>query len=154
MPRFAGWVLAAVFSLGLASAAHADIIVCNEYPVRIRVAFAYDESGKTPAAGWWPVNPKDCRGVDFAFKGGVIYYTADSDKYREGRKTLSYHWGNKKELFVPAKDFKVDDAAGKRRGAKASMFSQVELSSQQQAKPVAITFQFKEGGTTTTVNFK
>jgi hypothetical protein len=84
--RITALVIVALF--GLSSAALADISVCNDFRARIRVALASENGGAFPAAGWWAVDPKACRDVAFPFQGAVLYYTADSDPYREGNKTL------------------------------------------------------------------
>ena len=146
--------LAIVAQFGLSSAALADISVCNDFRARIRVALASENGGAFPAAGWWAVDPKACRDIDFPFQGAVLYYTADSDPYREGNKTLQDHWGNKKELFVGTKDFKFEHAEKRQPGSKPSKFSFATLSEQQQSKPVSIVIRFSSGSTTINVKLK
>jgi uncharacterized membrane protein len=154
MRRLAELTTALVSILVPCSATHADIVVCNDFRVRVRVALAYEQPAGISAAGWWSVEPKACKDIDFAFTGAFFYYTADSDSYKERRKTMTDHWGNKKELFVPSKDFKTDDAGRKGRNAGPVKFSQVELTQQQQAKPVVITLRFSSGSTTTEIKLK
>lgn len=147
-------VLAIIAQFGLSSAAFADISVCNDFRVRIRVALASENGGAFPAAGWWAVDPKACRDVDFPFQGAVLYYTADSDPYREGNKTLQDHWGNKKELFVGAKDFKFDRAEQRQPGGKPAKFSFATVSEKLQSKPMSIVIRFVSGNTSITVKPK
>ena len=154
MRRFARLTTATILSFGLCAAAHADIVACNDFRAPIRVALAYEREGGIASAGWWRVEPNACRDIDFAFAGATLYYTADSEPYKDGSKTFRDHWGNKKELFIPSKDFKTNEANRKERNAKPVMFSQTELSPQQQAKPVVITYRFSSGTTTTNIKFK
>lgn len=155
MRRFATLPVSLVVVFGICSAARADIVACNDFRAPLRVALAYERDGRIAAAGWWSVQPNACRDIDFSFSGATLYYAADSEPYQDGGKTYRDHWGNKKELFVPSKDFKTSDAANsKARGAKSEMFSMTSLSPQQQAKPVAITFRFNSGNTTTQIKFK
>lgn len=153
MRRFTRLTAATILSFGLCAAAHADIVACNDFRAPIRVAFAYEREGGIASAGWWRVEPNACRDIDFAFAGATLYYTADSEPYKDGSKTFRDHWGNKKELFIPSKDFKTNEANRKER-KKPVMFSQTELSPQQQAKPVVITYRFSSGTTTTNIKFK
>lgn len=152
--RFATLTTASVFSLGFYAAAYADIVACNNFRAPICLALAYDSDGGVASAGWWRLEPNSCRDIDFAFKGASLYNTADSEPYKDGGKTYRDHWGNKKELFVSSKDFKTNEAHRRWRGAKPMMFSQTELSPQQQAKPVVITYHFTPGRTTTEIKFK
>lgn len=154
MTRFALLFATTAIVLSLGAAAQADIVACNDFRAPLRVALASERAGGIAAAGWWRVEPNACRDIDFAFTGASLYYAADSDSYRDGGKTYRDHWGNKKELFVPTKDFKTDNADRKQRGAKSVMFSQASLSPQQQAKPLVITFRFSSGSTTTQIKFK
>jgi uncharacterized membrane protein len=154
MQRFVMRIAAIVMLIAPTSAAYADIMVCNDFRARVRVAFAFEGPSGIASAGWWVVEPNACKDVDFAFTGGSFYYAADSDSYKEGGSNMRDHWGNKKELFVPSKDFKTDDAGRKRRDTKPVKFSEVRLSEQQQSKPVLITLRFSSGTTTTQIKFK
>jgi len=147
-------MLAIVAQLALSSAALADITVCNSFRTRIRVALGYEDSNGFHAAGWWAVDANACRNVDFPFQGSVLYYTAVSNSYREGRKTFHNTWGNEKKLFVPRKDFKIDYADHRRRGAKPTMFSLAKVSEQLQSKPIEITLSFTSGSTTVSMKSK
>lgn len=137
--------VAAFLSFG--SGARADISVCNDFVATVHVAFAYPNGEKVTAAGWWSVDPKKCADVNFPFTGATLYYTANSDNYKQGRKTYHDHWGNKKELYVTSKKFNTDDAQSRRRGTKGQMFSLFELAKPLQGKPVQITFHFQKGST-------
>jgi uncharacterized membrane protein len=154
MQRFVMRIAPILLLFAPMSAAYADIIVCNDFRARVRVALAFEGPSGVASAGWWIVEPSACKDIDFVFPGGSFYYAADSDSYKEGRNTMKDHWGNKKELFVPTKDFKTDDAGRKRRDAKPVKFSEVRLSEQQQSKPVLITLRFSSGTTTTQIKFK
>jgi uncharacterized membrane protein len=147
-------MLAIVAQLALSSAALADITVCNSFRTRIRVALAYEDSNGFHAAGWLAVDRNACRNVDFPFQGSVLYYTAESNSYREGRKTFHNTWGNEKELFVPRKDFNIDNADHRRRGAKPTMFSVTRVSERLQSKPIEITLSFTSGSTTVSMKSK
>jgi len=154
MQRFVMRIAAFVLLLAPMSAAYADIVVCNDFRVRVRVALAFEGPSGIASAGWWSVEPNACKDIDFAFPGASFYYAADSDSYKEGGSSMRDHWGNKKELFVPTKDFKTDDAGRKRRDAKPVKFSEVRLSELQQSKPVVITLRFSSGTTTTQIKIK
>lgn len=147
-------IAAASLILATTSAARADIVVCNDFRARVRVALAFESPSGIVSAGWWSVEPNACKDIDFTFTGPTFFYTANSDSYKEGRSTMRDHWGNKRELFVPSKDFKTDDAGRKRRDAKPVKFSEVRLSEQQQSKPVLITLRFSSGTTTTQIKIK
>jgi uncharacterized membrane protein len=147
-------VLAIAAQVALSSATLADISICNDFRARIRAALAQEEAGAFRAAGWWAVDPNACRDIDFPFQGAVLYYTADSDTYREGNKTLRDHWGNKQELFVGNKDFKFTNAEKRQPNAKPAKFSLVSVSEKLQAKPVVIVIRFTSGSTTVTVKAK
>ncbi len=137
------------------SAARADISVCNEFTARIHVAFAYPVEERFTGQGWWNVDPNQCAVIDFSFQGGRLYYTADSDEYKSGGTSRSRdHWGNKTPLFLTRKDFKSNDLNKQHPGTKREMFSYVELTAQQQANPVTITFHFVSGSTTINVKMK
>lgn len=146
--------LAIVAQFGLSSAALADISVCNDFRARVHVALASENGGAFHAAGWWAVDPNACRDIDFPFQGAVLYYTADSDPYREGNKTLRDHWGNKKELFVGTKDFKFDHAEQRQPGSKPTKFSFATVSEKLQSKPISIVIRFMSGNTSITVKPK
>lgn len=148
MRYLSGVVLAVLTQIALTTAAFADISVCNSFKAPVRVALAYQDDDGFHASGWWAVDPDACRSVDFSFQGSTLYYAAESDSYREGRKTMRDHWGNKKELYISNKDFSFDHANRSRRGAKATMFSSVTVSDQLQSKPIAITIRFTAGNTT------
>lgn len=154
MAFFRSTTLAVVSIIATSPAAMADISVCNEFRARVHVALAYEDSSGFHSAGWWSVDPNACRDIDFSFQSSTLYFTANSDSYREGRQTMTYHWGNKKELFVGSKDFRFDDADRRRRGGKPAMFSFATLSPQLQSKPVTITIRFALGGTTTSIKPK
>jgi uncharacterized membrane protein len=140
--------------LVLSSPARADISVCNDFVAPIHVAFAYQVQGKFTAEGWWSVAPNKCTATDFSFQGSTLYYAADSDSYKSGRGTSHDHWGNKTKLFVTRKKFTSDNASQHRRGTRSEMFSQIELTPQQHAKPVTITLHFTQGSTTINVKMK
>lgn len=149
-----GAALVILVQLVLCSAALADISVCNSFRIPVRVALAYQDDNGYHAAGWWAVDPNACRDIDFQFQGSTIYYTADSNLYKEGGKTVRDHWGNKKELFVPSKDFNFDRVDQARRDAKPAMFSSFSLTAEQKSKPVAITIRFTSGNTMISVKSK
>jgi uncharacterized membrane protein len=132
----------------IGSSARAEMSICNDFQAPIHVAFAYESDGRYTAQGWWRVEPNACQPSDFAYQGTTLYYTADSNNYREGRATKHDHWGNKVKLFVAKKDFKADDAQKSRRGASPAMFSSVALSTPPAGKTLSVTFHFKSGGTT------
>ena len=118
------------------------------------MALAAENGSAFQAAGWWAVDPNACRDIDFPFQGAALYYTADSDPYREGNKTLQDHWGNKKELYVGTKDFKFDRAEQRQPGSKPSKFSSATVSDKLQGKPISIVIRFTSGNTTVTVKAK
>jgi uncharacterized membrane protein len=134
--------------LSLSAPARADITICNEFTAPIHVALAYENQGSFTAAGWWEVGPNACEPADFAFEGSKLYYAADSDDYRSGRFTKHDHWGNKTKLFVSKKKFNSENVERSRSGARAEMFSFVEVSQPTPEKPPKITFHFRSGGTT------
>src|SRR5258708_23494353 len=69
MNRFAIFTVAALSPLVLASAARAEVTVCNDFVTRVYVALAADDAGGAYAKGWWAVEPNACRAVDFPFEG-------------------------------------------------------------------------------------
>jgi uncharacterized membrane protein len=145
--------LAAVAPLALAcNAARAEIIVCNDFRAPIYVALAAEDGRAVNAAGWWSLNPNECKPTEFPFQGTSLYYTADSASYRAGRATSKDHWGNKRPLFVPNQPFKVGDAQSQRPGARLMMFGEAVVSEQFRGKPLSITVRFSAGNTT--VNMK
>jgi uncharacterized membrane protein len=137
--------------LVLGSVAEADITVCNDIRAPIHVAFANQAEDGFSASGWWNVEPNDCKPVDFPFEGAVLYYSADSDEYRDGRATSRDHWGNKVRLFVTRTRFDFDNAERSRRGTRAEMFSSYEVPPSYLGKPAAITLHFTHGSTTINV---
>ncbi len=145
---------AAVALLSFGSAARADISVCNDFTASVHVALAYQNGNAFTAAGWWNVDPNKCVDVNFPFTGATLYYSADSDSYKEGGRTAHYHWGNQKKLYVTDRKFNTDDAEHHRRGSKAEMFSLLQLTEQQQGKPVQITLHFQKGSTSINVKIK
>lgn len=82
---------AAILSFG--SAARADISVCNDFVATIHVALAYPNGDKFTAAGWWNVDSNKCVDVNFSFSGDALYYSADSNNYRQGGEDLSRSLG-------------------------------------------------------------
>lgn len=122
MKWVSGGILVILVQFVLSSAALAGISVCNNFRLPVRVALAYQDDSGFHAAGWWSVDPSACNEIDFQFQGSTIYYTANSNSYREGGKTVHDHWGNKKELFIPSKDFYFDRVDRARRGTKPAMF--------------------------------
>jgi uncharacterized membrane protein len=141
--------------LVLGSAAKADIVVCNDIGAPIHVAFAYPaQGGGFTAAGWWNVEPNECHPVDFLLDGPALYYSANSDGYRDGRMTSRDHWGNKEELFVPKTKFDFDNAERIRRSARPEMFSSYEIPQGFTGKPTTITLHFVHGSTSITIKGK
>ena len=146
--RLATALAAIAISLGFAAAAKAEIMVCNDIDAPIHVAFAYPDQDGVTASGWWNVESNSCQRVDFQFRGGMLYYAANSDSYRDGRATSRDHWGNKERLFVTRAKFDFDNAERSRRGTRPEMFSSYELPPSYQGKPATITFHFVHGSTT------
>ncbi|MGO9358435.1 MAG: tetratricopeptide repeat protein [Xanthobacteraceae bacterium] len=140
--------------LGTASGTASEISICNDFSVRIYVAFAYQAQGGFTAAGWWGADPNKCEPADFSFPGATLYYTADSDEYKNGSDTVHEHWGNDTDLNVISEKFNFDNAQQKRGGTRSEKFSSIELTPQQQGKPVVITFHFSPGHTATDVVIK
>jgi len=154
MRRLVVTVAAVAAWLSFGAAARADISVCNDFGATIHVALAYPNGDKFTAAGWWSVDPGKCLDVNFSFSGATLYYSADSDDYKEGGRTHRYHWGNQKKLYVSAKKFDTDEAERHRRGSQGQMFSSLQLTDQQQGKPLQITLHFQEGSTSINVKIK
>jgi uncharacterized membrane protein len=147
--RQTGPIIGSFVALTLTAAgARAEMSVCNDFQAPIRLALAYEDQGRFVASGWWRAAPGACARVDFAYSGATLYYTADSDSYRDGRFTKRDHWGNKLKLYVETKDFRTVDAAAKRRGAQPAMFSSTSFNAPPPGKTANITFRFKSGGTT------
>jgi tetratricopeptide (TPR) repeat protein len=137
-----------------ASGPGSEISICNDFSTRIYVAFAFQNQGHFTAAGWWDVDPNKCVPADFSFPGATLYYTADSDKFKEGSDSVQEHWGNETSLYVSSQKFNFDSAEQKRGETPSEKFSSIELTAQQQGKPVVITFHFTQGQTTTDVVIK
>jgi uncharacterized membrane protein len=140
--------------LMLGSAAKADIVVCNDIDAQIHVAFAYQARDGFAAAGWWNVEANECRPVDFLFDGATLYYSANSDRYRDGRAINRDHWGNKEELFVTRAKFDFDNAERSRRGTRPEMFSLYDIPQAYLGKSTTITFHFVHGSTTINIRGK
>lgn len=136
------------FTAVAAVPARAAISICNDFSAPIHVAFAAQKEAGYTAAGWWSAAPNSCADADFAFDGGALYYTADSDWYREGRSRKRDHWGNKLKLYVSKAKFSNDDAEKSRRGASAEMFSSADIGTVPAGKTLTITVRFHSGGTT------
>ncbi len=148
MNRLVTYALAAATLALAGNAAHADVTVCNDFGAPVYVALAADESGAVHAAGWWSVDPHECKGVDFAFQGTSLYYTADSAPYRAGGATNRDHWGNKRALYVAKSRFSSDDAQVRRPGTRQSLFGEAVVGGQLRGKPVSVTLRFSPGSTT------
>jgi uncharacterized membrane protein len=141
-------------SLFIGASPQTEISLCNDFHSKVFVALAYLDQGTFTARGWWSVDPHRCEPADFLFPGSTIYYTADSDDYKQDGKTMTDHWGNKTQLFVSNKKFNFDHAENPRDGASGESFSLIELSEKQQLRPVKITFHFTSGSTTTDIDMK
>jgi uncharacterized membrane protein len=151
----AAFVVAFVVAfLAFGSAARADISICNDFVASIDVALAYPTDEAFVGAGWWRVEPNKCISPNFAFHGDALYYTADSDDYKEGNKSFADHWGNKINLYVTDKAFNTDAADRPWGTAKSEMFSAVELTDQQKGKALVITLHFSKGTTSIDVKIK
>jgi len=150
--NLAATAIAAFLVLG--SAAKADIVVCNDIEAPIHVAFAYQARDGITAAGWWNVDANECRPVDFLFEGTTLYYSANSDGYRDGRMMSRDHWGNKEELFVTKAKFDFDNAERSRRYTRPQMFSPYEVPQGFVGKPATITLHFVHGSTTINIKGK
>jgi uncharacterized membrane protein len=148
MRRLVTATVAIAILLVLGSIAEADIMVCNDIGAPIHVAFANRVQDSFSASGWWSVGPNDCIPVDFQFQGTTLYYSADSDDYRDGRATSRDHWGNKVRLFVTRTKFDFDNADRSRRGTRAEMFSSYDVPQSYSEKSAVITFRFIHGSTT------
>ncbi len=135
------------FALVFAAAARADITVCNEFDTTIHVAFASQVDSGYSAAGWWTVGPNDCQTTDYVLQGDTLYYTADSDSYRNGRGTAKDHWGNVLKLYVSKNQFTYPNADQRQRGAKTEMFSSASLAKPNDSQTLSVTVHFKSGGT-------
>jgi uncharacterized membrane protein len=145
-------VLAAVAIFLFAGAqAKAELSVCNDFRARIHVAFAYANQRDVPASGWWSVEPNACQTIDFKFEGATLYYTADSDKYNDGRATSHDHWGNKIKLYVRDTKFDFDDAQTRHRDTTGEMFSSYVIPEQFVGKFTKIEFHFVSGKTNITI---
>jgi uncharacterized membrane protein len=152
--RLAPVAAAIVGSLFIGASPQTEISICNDFHSKVFVALAYLDQGTFTARGWWSVDPHRCEPADFLFPGSTIYYTADSDDYKQDGMTMTDHWGNKTQLFVSNKKFNFDHAKNPRDGASGESFSLIELSEKQQLKPVKITFHFTSGSTTTDIDMK
>ena len=152
--RLATAAAAVAISLVFGSAAKAGIMVCNDIGAPIHVAFGYPAQDGVTASGWWNVEPGECQPVDFQLQGATLYYSANSDGYRDGRMTTRDHWGNKERLFVTRAKFDFDNADRSHRGSRAEMFSAYEVPPSYLGKPMAITFHFVHGSTTINVASK
>ena len=133
------------------TAAKAELSVCNDFRARIHVAFAYPNQRDVPASGWWSVEPNACQTIDFKFEGATLYYTADSDSYRDSSKTSRDHWGNKIKLFVRDTKFDFDDAQTRRHGTTGEMFSSYVIPQQYIGRFTKLEFHFVSGKTNITI---
>src|SRR5262245_18471101 len=106
MRRLATAVAAAIVACLIHSAANAGIMVCNDFHKRIEVALAQEEQSTVSAQGWWAVEPRACRDVDFALRGSMLYYRAESETYKQGGASVRHQWGEAKRLFVGKGVFK------------------------------------------------
>jgi hypothetical protein len=118
------------------------------------VAFAFQNEGHFTAAGWWDIDSNKCAPAEFSFPGATLYYAADSDNFKEGSDSVREHWGNEASLYVSSQKFNFDSAEQKHGENPSEKFSSIELTVEQQAKPVLITFHFTSGQTTTDVVIK
>jgi len=147
MSHFQQAVVLAIAALIFSGAAQADVILCNDFRVPIQVALASQIQGSFNAKGWFVVKRNACETVDFVTAGTAIYYTADSNEYREGGAGRRDHWGNKTKLFVPGKRFDLTQADQPRGGANPKMFGMGQI----QANTTSVTLRFSAGNTAVTV---
>ena len=117
--------IAVLLALGSAARAAATVTVCNEDSAAIHVALANQLNGSYATAGWWTIPLNACQDVKFTLQSQAIYFTADSDGYVDGGKTVVRHWGAGVQLFVGAnagRQFSYANADKSRSGAKAEAF--------------------------------
>ena len=113
--------------LGVGSAAGATTVtVCNESPATAHVAFANEIKGSYTTTGWWTIPLDSCQDVDFTLQGDTLYFTADSDVYKDSGRTVTNHWGTSQlSLFVSSNHsgkFNYTNAQKSRGGAKSEQF--------------------------------
>jgi uncharacterized membrane protein len=115
---------------GPASAAEGDLTFCNKFAHRIYVAISYPQTSVPNfvwylARGWLQIEPGECYVFDTALKTDTIYYHAESDPYKEGKKKFTMKWGNEKEFAVRDAHFHLYNAEKKYSGTYLAKFSKL-----------------------------
>jgi uncharacterized membrane protein len=152
--RRAPVVTLALFVLPPWSQARADVVICNDFRAAIKAAIAHEDKGSFTSEGWWRVEPNACR--DVPFSGVDFFYTAESDKYRDGGAQKQDSWGKGRQFHVGtgAGTFKLENAERSRRGARARQFTKVTIDERFRTQPFIATLRFKSGSTSVEVKRK
>lgn len=110
-----------LFSIFLASSAHADLKLCNSTASRVGVAIGYQDTTGWATEGWWNIASQTCETL---LKGPVpsrFVYVHAVDYDRGGE------WGGKNEMCTADKSFAIRGVQDcPKRGYKRTGFFEVD----------------------------
>jgi uncharacterized membrane protein len=102
MGRASAVMIAAAFGLALtATAAQADLKLCNNTESRVGVAIGYKDTQGWASEGWWTAEPNKCQTL---VKGDLIsrFYYVFAVDYQKGGS-----WGGKSMMCIRDKVFTI-----------------------------------------------
>ena len=103
MRKLPSLLLVALLLVAGAARAHAadsgNVTICNSVSREIYFAVAYQESNVWSTAGWWGIQPKQCRGFRILHKQFWWHFETNPYAVANG-KTAYDQWGTEKKLFV------------------------------------------------------
>jgi uncharacterized membrane protein len=83
--------------------------VCNQFPQKLFVAFAYQQNGRWMSRGWLGVDSGQCKNVVLPARD--LYWRAESDRYRAANGDIVHmEWGDNKKFCVSDASFTFSNA--------------------------------------------
>jgi uncharacterized membrane protein len=95
-------LLASAATLGTTAAAHADLRLCNQTPVRVGIAIGYKGPNDWVSEGWWNIDADSCQVVVDGPLPSRYYYLYALD-YEDGGA-----WGGTAYMCTDEKEFTIE----------------------------------------------
>ena len=134
-----------------ARAGTGDITFCNEFPHKVFIAIAYNQSDVNNylSRGWLEIETGKCYIFDTAIRVPSFYWRAESEPYKDGKHRVKTSWGDDKSFAVRDANFQSYNAEKVYSGMHFAGFNKGPESS---GGPITATISFTPtGGSTITV---
>jgi hypothetical protein len=145
-----------MLSAGTAIAGISPLKICNNYPHKINIAIAHQDSDQSwVSTGWWILPPGDCGVLDIKLSWGKFYWRGESSEYTDPSDgtTRQMIWGEhsdtKFSVMYSGGAFLVHNADTPSSGATLVGFNKADLNihvMEADTPDLPVTLTFKENG--------